>query len=186
MLPAEAAQTSVAFIQKNNNTTPILLNLPSGGWGQKAGQYQLKSLSLSLPSFLGQGKQPQVGGLLCPEAEAPPGAREQALCRSTPGAFCRCPDSAGPGSGEANQLETQLMSLAVLIPSAEMLVQVPQGPRHCFLILLRLTQMDDYFFLLPFPVSQWVRNKAVVCRAPAMIFLKSFCIIQLTPATAAC
>jgi len=49
VLPAEAAQTSVAFIQKNNSTTPILLNLPSGGWEQEAGQYQLKSPSPSLP-----------------------------------------------------------------------------------------------------------------------------------------
>lgn len=61
-----------------------------------------------------------------------------------PGGFCRCPDPGGPGLGEANQLETHLMSLDGLIPSAEMLVPVPRGPRCCFLILLRrLTQMDD-------------------------------------------
>lgn len=96
-----------------------------------------------------------VGGLLCPEAEAPLGAGEQTLGCGALGAFCRCPNPRGLGPGEANQLETQLMSPAVLIPSAEMLIQVHQGPRRCFLILLLcLTQMDDYFFLLLFPVSQ--------------------------------
>jgi len=93
---------------------------------------------------------PQVGGLLSPGAEAPLGAREQAL-GSTPGAFCRCPDPGGLGLGEDNQLEAQLMSPAVLIPSAEMLVQVSLGPRRSSLILLlRLTQMDDYFFFFLF------------------------------------
>lgn len=53
--------------------------------------------------------------------------------------------------GEAKQLETQLMSPAVLIPSAEMLVQVPPGPGHCIIILLlHLTQIDDYFLILIF------------------------------------
>lgn len=98
---------------------------------------------------------PRLGGHLCPEAEAPPGAGERVLGRSAPGAFCRCPDPGGPEMGEANQLETQLMSPAVLIPSAEMLVQVPRGPRHCFLILLlRWMQTDEYFLILLFLVSQ--------------------------------
>lgn len=52
-LPAENAQMSVAFIWNNNSATPILLNSTSDGWEQKAGQDQLKSLSLCLPSVLG-------------------------------------------------------------------------------------------------------------------------------------
>lgn len=57
--------------------------------------------------------------------------------------------------GEAKQLETLLMSPAVLIPSAEMLVQVPPGPGHCIVILLlQLTQIDDYFLILLFLVNR--------------------------------
>lgn len=97
---------------------------------------------------------PQAGGVLCPEAEAPPGSR---------GTWPQCSKSllqvryslGGPEMGEAKQLETQLMSPAVLIPTAEMLVQVPLGLGHCIIIfLLHLTQIDDYFLILLFLVSQ--------------------------------
>lgn len=57
--------------------------------------------------------------------------------------------------GKAKQLETQLMHPAVLIPSAEMFVQVPPGPGHCIVILLlHFTQTDDYFLILLFLVSK--------------------------------
>lgn len=96
---------------------------------------------------------PQAGGVLRPEAEAPLGAR--ALGHSAPRAYCRCLSLGGPEMGEAKQLETQLMSPAVLIPTAEMLVQVPLGLGHCIVILLlHLTQIDDYFLILLFLVSQ--------------------------------
>lgn len=60
--------------------------------------------------------------------------------------------------GEAKHLETQLMSPAVLNPSAEMLVQVPP----CIVILLlHLAQTDDCFLILLFLVLKSVRNKVV-------------------------
>lgn len=107
------------------------------------------------------------------------------LGHSAPGAYCRCPNLGRPEMGAAKHLGTQLMSPAVPIPSAEMLVQVPLGPGHCILIpLLHLTQIDDYFLILLFLVSPWVRNKAVFCSASAITFLRIFCMVQLTPAIA--
>lgn len=96
---------------------------------------------------------PHPGEFLCPKAEDPLGAR--VLNQRSPGAYCRCLSLGRPEIGEAKQLETQLMIPAVLIPSAEVFVQVPPGPGHCIaILLLHLTQIDDYFFILLFLVSE--------------------------------
>lgn len=68
--------------------------------------------------------------------------------------------------GEANQLETQLLSPAVLIPSVEMLIQVPP----CFLILLlHLTQAGGFlsssFFFFFFIHSVSYRQSSCLPRS---------------------
>lgn len=73
-LPAEAAQTSVAFIQKNNSTIPILLNLPSGGWEQKSGQY-LSKKSVPLPAIIFGSRRVAA----CPRLVGSPSQRQKPL-----------------------------------------------------------------------------------------------------------